>query len=269
MVPKLRDILDALEQIAPLHTAEDWDNPGLQVGYISQEIQKIFISLDPTIDALREASRRKAQLLITHHPLIFKSLSTINQKVYPGEVICEALKKDISIVASHTNLDVVQGGINDMLANLFGLEDIEVLQRLEDSGISNAGLGRIGYLSEPVRLSAMTDRVKGALGAERVKVVGSENIKIRRVAVVGGSGGGMVPLSSQREADLLITGDVRHHEALEAKTLGLAVIDAGHFYSEKAPLWSFANFFQDTLSKRGWEISVEVYKDEKNPMRFE
>ena len=269
MLPRLKDIFDVLEQLAPSLAAEDWDNPGLQVGCFSQVIKKILISLDPTISALREAARRNAQLLLTHHPLVFGSLSHINLEVYPGNVICEALRKQVSIIAVHTNLDVVQGGINDTLAGLFSLEGLEVLQKREDSIIGDVGLGRIGNLLEPVTLSAMTDNVKAVLGLERVKVMGQRGRKIKRIAVVGGAGGGLVSISSRKGADLLITGDVRHHEALEAETLGLALIDGGHFHTEKAALWPFGNCLKNTLANRGWSISVEVYENEKEPMRYE
>ncbi|MDY7035856.1 MAG: Nif3-like dinuclear metal center hexameric protein, partial [Thermodesulfobacteriota bacterium] len=155
MVPKLKDILNILEEIAPAYSAEEWDNPGLQVGYPSQEVNKIFVALDPTLKAVEKALKSNAQLLLTHHPLIFKSLSCINKEIYPGNVISEALKKGISIVAAHTNLDVAQGGINDILANLFSLDNIEALWKRDDFKFDNAGIGRIGDLPEPMKLGDM------------------------------------------------------------------------------------------------------------------
>jgi putative NIF3 family GTP cyclohydrolase 1 type 2 len=118
-VPKLKAVLDILEQIAPSSAADDWDNLGLQVGHLSQDIEKIFISLDPTLKAVRKALKRNAQLLLTHHTLIFKPISSLNREVYPGNVIFEALENGLSIVAAHTSLDVVQNGINDILAEAF------------------------------------------------------------------------------------------------------------------------------------------------------
>jgi len=269
MVPKLKDILNMLEEIAPSYAAEEWDNPGLQVGYPSQEINKIIISLDPTLKAVKKASKSNAQLLFTHHPLIFKFLSCINKEIYPGNVISEALKEGISIVAAHTNLDVAQGGINDMLANLFSLNNIEVLWKRDDLKLDNAGIGRIGDLPEPMKLATMVKTVKAVLDAGRVRVVGLKNIEVRRVAVVGGSGGGMVSMVFKKGADLLITGDVRHHEALEAKTLGLALIDGGHFHTEKAALRLFADHLQGSFKDLRWDVIIEVFSDEKSPMRYE
>ena len=268
MIPKLRDILDLLEEIAPSHLAEDWDNPGLQVGAHAQEVSKVFLSLDPTLQAIKEAAEKRAQLLMTHHPLIFHPISSINWEVFPGSVIFEAFRNGISIVAAHTNLDVTQGGINDMLAHLFHLKDVEVLQALEANTSGEVGLGRIGNISEPMSLSAMIDTVKSALGAEGLRVVGSKNLEIKRVALVGGSGGSMVATASENGADLLITGDVGHHDALEAVSRGLALIDGGHFYTEKEAFALFANRFKRLLQEREWEVGVVSYHDEKNPLHY-
>jgi putative NIF3 family GTP cyclohydrolase 1 type 2 len=115
----------------------------------------------------------------------------------------------------------------------------------------------------------MTRRVKEVLGTERVKVVGQENRKISRVALVGGAGAALVSLASKKGADLLITGDIRHHEALEAESLGLALVDGGHFYTEKAALGPFGDRLKAAFAERNMEVLVEVYKDEKCPARYE
>ena len=269
MTPTLKDILNALEEIAPSYIAEDWDNPGLQTGHLSQEINKIFLALDPTLKAVKEASSRNARLLLTHHPLIFKPLSSINRGIYPSNVIFEAFEKGISIVAAHTNLDMAKGGINDLLADLFGLQDIEVLMKRDDPGLTGIGLGRVGYLPEPVKLSTLIHTVKEILGTLKVMVVGHKNTTINKVAVIGGSGGGMVGIAVKNRADLLITGDVGHHDAMEAEALGLALIDGGHFYTEKAAFLLFAERLKNIFSDLGWEITVEGYKDEVSPMRYE
>ena len=267
MTPKLKDILDLLEEIAPSGLAEEWDNPGLQVGIRSREVGRIFVSLDPTLNAVKEAVKEKAQLLLTHHPLIFHPLSRLDGDLYPGNVIVEALRHGIAIIAAHTNLDVAQGGINDMLAHAFRLKDVEVLQDVEGDPGRDAGLGRIGNIPEPMSLSEMLDAVKSILGAKGLRVVGSKDLKIRRVAIVGGSGGGMVPTASEKGADLLITGDVGHHDALEADSRGLSLIDAGHFYTEKEGLALFAERLKGLVAERGWRVEVVIHRDEKNPLQ--
>lgn len=266
-MPTLKAVLGILEEIAPSHAAEDWDNPGLQMGHLSQEVGKIFISLDPTLKSLRKAVKRNAQVLLTHHPLILDPISSLNRDRYPGDVIFEAIERGISIVAAHTNLDAARGGINDGLADLFGLQEVEVLEKRSD--LAEGGLGRIGDLPEPVRLSEMTKRIKVILGAEKIRVVGRKGRRIERVAVVGGAGGGMVALALKRGAQLLITGEVRHHEALEAEALGLVLIDAGHFQTEKSALKPFVNHLRNRFLEQNMDVIVEVNDTEKSPMRYE
>ena len=201
-MPKLKAVLELLEEIAPSHAAEDWDNPGLQIGDLSQEVGKVFISLDPTLKSLRKAVKRNAQVLLTHHPLIFNPISSLNRDRYPGDVIFEAIERGVSIVAAHTNLDAVRGGINDGLAGLFDLQEIEELEERIDLDVG--GFGRIGDLPEPSGLDEVIERIKVILGVEKVRVVGRRNRRIERVAVVGGSGGGMVALASKKGAQLLV-----------------------------------------------------------------
>ena len=162
MIPRLKNIVDLVERIAPISTAEDWDNPGLQVGNPTQEIRRILIALDPTLEAVKEASARDAQLLLTHHPLIFPALSSLNQAMYPGNVIFEACRGGIAIVAAHTNLDVARGGINDMLASLFQLTGTQVLKKGEEA--AGTGLGRIGDLRESAPVLSFAERIKSMLG---------------------------------------------------------------------------------------------------------
>lgn len=266
MHPSLKDILLFLENIAPAAIAETWDNPGLQIGDPSQEVRKILATLDPTLKALREASNREAQLLLTHHPLIFPSLSCLNRNIYPGDIIFEACGKRTAIVAAHTNLDSAQGGINDMLASLFALRNIQVLQK--NAIHPNTGLGRIGDLPVPEDLFALASRIKKLLGSEAVGVCGGGEKAVRRVAVVGGSGGGLLSLAASMGADVLVTGDVSHHDALRAATLGMGLIDAGHFHTEKKAFALFAGRFKELLGREGWNVQVETLEDEMNPQQW-
>ena len=266
MIPKLRNVLDLLEEIAPMRLAEPWDNPGLQVGSYSQEIKKISLALDATPESLQSARKRNAQLLLTHHPLIFKPISRLDISTFPGNVILEAAKKGISIVAAHTNLDVAREGMNYILADLLSLQRVEVLQEI--SGVEGVGLGRIGDLPQPNTLAAVLKDLKGILGVEKLRVVGKEDLKVGRIAVVGGSGGSLVSHAFQKGADLLITGDVRYHHAMEAESLGIALIDGGHFHTEKAAFRIFAKRLKGMIRARGWNVIVEVNDDERDPVSY-
>lgn len=265
MFPLVKEFLELLEQIAPTRLAEPWDNPGLQVGSYNQEIQKIFLALDPTLKSVRLAKNCGAQLLLTHHPLIFRPLSKLEVDRYPDNVVFEAASSGISVVAAHTNLDVAKGGINDILAEMLGLQRVSVLK--EVNGEAGMGLGRLGELTQPAPLPSVVSDIKEILGTEKLKIVGHRTALIRRLAVVGGSGGNLVALASQEGADLLLTGDVSHHNALEAKHLGIALVDGGHFYTERLPFRLFAKPLKDALTSKGWNLTVEVDDDEINPMQ--
>ena len=266
MKPTLQEILMLIDEIAPFSMAEEWDNSGLQVGDPQQEIGKILVALDPTVKTLQIASEIGAQLLLTHHPLIFKPLSNITQDTYPGDVLFESIQKGVSIVAAHTNLDAARMGINHMLSDLLGLLNAEPLEERGDPGNRATGFGRIGNLKKPTDLAVLTENVKNLLGNLNPKVLGQKDQEILRVAVMGGAGGSYISLAKKKGADVLITGDVRHHEALEAQALNLALIDAGHFHTEKAALRRFTDFFRIKIEGMERGLVVEFYNDEKNPM---
>ena len=258
MGSKLKHILDVLEGIAPVRLAETWDNPGLQVGGREDPVNRILIALDPTLEAVREASRRKAQLLITHHPLIFKPISSVEPTRYPGDVLHEAIR----------SLDAARGGVNDLLAGLLGLHDLSVLQVTEGSA-GNEGIGRIGALRDPLPLALFAREVKRALEAPLVGLVGPAERNIHRSAVVGGSGGGLIEAAARGGADVLVTGDIGHHDALSAITHGITLIDAGHFFTEKAAMSGFRDAMESRLREAGHEaVAVERYHEEASPMRY-
>jgi dinuclear metal center YbgI/SA1388 family protein len=264
VLPKLRDILAQLEIMAPTGLAETWDNPGLQVGSYTQEVRKILVALDPTLNALASALEKEAQVLLTHHPLIFGPLTMVDVGAYPGNVIREALGRGISVVAAHTNLDYSKGGLNDILGDLLGLKNVEVLD--EPENMDGAGVGRIGDLPEPADLARVAEQIKRLLGTERLRMAGLRSAVIRRVAVVGGSGGNLVSLAKKRGADLLLTGDVSHHHALEAESHGIALMDGGHFHTERTAIKIMAARLEALVAASGWEVSVEMYEDETNPL---
>lgn len=264
MNPTVHDLLKLLDELAPFERAEQWDNPGLQVGDPSQGIAKICVALDPSLESLRDCARKGGQALLTHHPLIFKPLTTLDVRRYPANVLLEAAREGISVIAIHTNLDVARMGINHMLAEQLDLQDIAVLKKMGEKG--EWGLGRIGSLPVPIPLSSVLQRLKGILGAERLRLTGDLHKVIRRVAVVGGSGGDLIKDASDRGADLLLTGDVGHHDALEARTLGMAVVDGGHFLTERLGLKKFTAFFQDMLKERRWDVDVFFIEDESDPL---
>jgi len=256
-----------LETIAPLSISEQWDNPGLQVGSYAQKIGKIMLSLDPTIEAVREACRRNAQVLLVHHPLLFKPLSCLNLDAYPGNVIQESLHGKVSIIAIHTNLDGAADGINQILAELLRLQDVEPLQEI--ARYPEGGMGRLGRLPERTSIGLLAKKLKVLLSAEKVRIIGAADSPVSRVAVLGGAGGSMISRAVQMGADVLVTGDVTYHQALEAKTLGLALIDAGHFCTERTAFHHFAKRLTQLFQEKRFAVEVEMYQGERDPFSYE
>jgi GTP cyclohydrolase I len=264
VIPTLQDVLAFLDQVAPRELAESWDNPGLQVGDLSQPIQAVCVALDPTLDSVRASLGQNSQLLLTHHPLIFTPLLSFDLNAFPANVISEAARAGLSIVTAHTNLDQAERGINDMLAESLKLRQVEVLKEVD--GKIGCGLGRIGEWPSPVPMTVMIERIKKILGTGRLRTTGDPERTIRRVAVVGGSGGSLVREAFQKGADLLLTGDIGHHHALEAKTLGLALIDGGHFLTERLALKGFTGLLQSGFKAQGWNVRVSFLAEETDPM---
>jgi dinuclear metal center YbgI/SA1388 family protein len=267
MNPDVDQVMACLEEMAPTRLAEEWDNPGVQVKAHSGPVRRILLALDPTLEAVRQAAREKAEILLTHHPLIFRPLSSIVDNTFPGDAVQEAVKSSVTVISAHTNLDSARGGINDILAALFGLTGVEVLEPSRD-GMEGCGLGRVGDLPRALPLSALVKEAKRIFGAETLRVCGPEDLLVERLAVVGGSGGSLGARALRQGAQALLTGDVGHHDALACSGMGLAVIDAGHFHTEFTALQGFKEALTSRFKSLGWEVRVEIHEGEASPMRW-
>lgn len=227
MVSKVKHIMDFMEEIAPKTLAESWDNVGLMIGDKNQDVKKILVALDGTSQVIDEALEIGADMIITHHPFIlFQKMKSINKDNVFGEKIYSLIQNNISIFSAHTNLDSVDEGINDVLANLFNLENTEKLDE-------ESGLGRIGDLKSPIKLEDFAHKIEETLKTNNLlRLVGNKEKDIKRVAVCGGSGASFISLAKSKGADLYITGDVKFHEAQDAQDLNLALADVTHYSGE-------------------------------------
>jgi GTP cyclohydrolase I len=257
--PTVKEVLEFLQKAAPACLAESWDNPGLQVGFPDRPLHTLLSALDPSVSVVEQAASKGAGLIVTHHPLFFKSVSSLVLDRFPGDVVEAAVCRNISLVSLHTNLDSARDGISDALAEMIGLRDVEVLEESrKDEGV---GLGRIGNLMDTETAEGVFTRIKTSLGLRHIRVAGGSSAPIRRIAVVGGSGGGMVTEAADAGADLLVTGDVTHHQALDAVHRGLIVVDAGHFATERAAFSRVMQKMAASMKALGW--AVEVYTAEE------
>jgi len=262
MAAKISDILKVLESIAPLNLAEEWDNPGLQVGTKDGKAEQILFALDPTPKALSFAIQKKMPLILTHHPLIFRPLRSLSPFTYPGNLLYEAIKNEITIYAAHTNLDSCTKGLNEIMGKMLGLKDMLPLESSKADAL--CGIGRIGNIG-PISFEELLDQVKSVFSPNEVRFMAPAKPNIQRVAVVTGSGGSFVEKAFEAGCDLLITGDLGHHHYLTARALGMGLLDISHHLSEELPFREFALFFEKYLKENGLHVEIDYLKESTPP----
>ncbi|MGL5086373.1 MAG: Nif3-like dinuclear metal center hexameric protein [Clostridium sp.] len=228
---KLEKIIKYMEKIAPINLKEDFDNVGLMVGDKSENIKKVLLALDCTLEVIDEAIEAGADLIITHHPLLFSKPKSITSDTLQGRKILKLIKNNINLYSSHTNLDAAPGGLNETIVEILGFKTSEILEKTKVENYENAGIGRIIKLDEEIQLSALVNRVKENLNINTLRVVeGSTTVK--NIAVINGSGQSFLSVAVRSGADCIITGDTTYHFALDYKEMGITIIDTGHFSSE-------------------------------------
>ncbi len=366
---RLADLTGLLNGLYPPQLAEDWDNVGLQVGDPAAEIERILVCLDAEEVALREAEKFNAQLIISHHPLIFKGLKRLSPTDETGRVLFRAIQQHIAIFSVHTNLDRAADGLNDWLAERIGLVNCQPLEKPQAAGhyklvvfvprghegelmeamfaagagqvggydhcsfrsegtgsfrgsentdpfigqpgryeetdefrletivpaarlakvlarmlkvhpyeevaydlipLANTrndiGLGRIGRLPEATGLQQFAEQVQQRLGLTSLRLVGAPGVQISKVAVCGGSGASMISEALRQGADCLVTGDVKYHDAQRARAEGLALIDAGHFGTERIMVTELSQRLRKALAERQLPIEVIEMTAEQDPL---
>lgn len=364
-----RDIVQVLERLAHPKHAEKWDKIGLQIGALDSLVKKVMVTLDLTLPVVEEAVKEKVDLVIVHHTPIFNPLENIRWDNPQGVIIKYLIQHNINLYCAHTNLDSTLGGINDLLATMLGLEEIQVLspgweenfikivvfvpkgyedqvrtamgskgaghignysnctfqlfgtgtfrplegtnpfigekgqlEKVEEFRLETivpeeklpvviksmldahpyeevaydlyplvnkgaySGLGRIGKLVASLTLAELIEKVKTALNIADLRFVGNLDTKVNRVAVCGGSGAGLIKKATNKGAQVLITGDIKYHEAQDAESMGLALIDAGHFPTEHPAVKMVANFLRQSFSSTNLEIIESQINT--NPIKF-
>ncbi len=359
MQAKVKDITNILEANYPLHLAEDWDNCGLQIGDPRQEVHTIGVALDASPDIIEQSRKARVDLLITHHPLIFSPLKSIDFSRLPGNLIKTMVESNIAIYSAHTNLDSAERGINQYLAEKFKLKEIsplagagqipliklvvfapashyeKVRQAIFTAGAGHTGQydscsfavrgtgtfrplegarpylgsvnrleevdevrlesvfyeselkqvlaamldahpyeevaydlyqlanrgglfspGRVGSLEKPVKLKHLAKQVKLYLSIDNLRLVGDPYSLVSRVAVISGSGASFINQLLKQEIDVLITGDLKYHEACMARDNGLSIIDAGHQGTEQVMVDLVADLLRDETGQRGFSCRI-------------
>jgi len=244
-------IIEKIENFAPPKLASAWDNSGWQVYLGNNSTNKILLALTCTLDTVEQAIKNNCNLIISHHPLIFEKLNKISTRNTALLPVITAIQNNIQVYSAHTNLDSAQGGIADKLAELLDLNNVAYLEQI----FEESQLGRIGELKEEINLDIFIKNLKETLKINKIKLINPSNkTKVKKIAVIPGSGAGFIP--QIKDIDVLITGDVKYHNALEAQDF--IVIDAGHFETERIILPVIKELLK--------EFSVEILlAEEKSP----
>lgn len=228
---KLWRIIEKLDADFPRGLACEWDNCGLLVGDAEAEIETVLVNLDVTDACVERAAAEHAQLILTHHPLIFRPLSRICEQDFIARRVRKMIKNDINYFAMHTNFDIAKMG--ELNAEDLELKNTELLwtEGTDENG-TPCGFGRIGKVDGEPTLSEFAGRVKKAMRLPCVRIYGDPSRRIRTGAVSSGAGKGAVADALRKGADVLVTGDLDYHTAIDAAAQGLTLIDAGHYGTE-------------------------------------
>ena len=239
-------ILALLNEMAPGELAESYDNVGLLAGHPDRPVERILVALDLTMGAVAEAKEMGAQLIVTHHPILFRGRKNLREDDAEGAAVCAMIRAGIGLIAAHTNFDNAERGVNDALSEALSL-----------SGISHLPQGmRIGMLESAYTPDALGRMIEERLGG-RVRIYAERpDAMIERVAVCGGAGGDFFDLALQNGAQAFVTGEVKHHDALAAVAAGLCLIEAGHDETEHIAIKLLADGLQEKINEVQYNVTV-------------
>ena len=239
-----REIVAIIEKRFPQSYALEWDNVGLQAGRADKEVKKILLALDADDVAVEKAVAEEASMLITHHPMIFKPLRKITDEDFIGRRLLTLIQHDISYYVMHTNYDVL--GMADLAGEFLHMSAASVLEitKAEDSV---EGIGRVADLKKPMTLAECAGWIKSTFGLPNAKVFGPGEMEVHRIAISPGSGKSIIQAALDKKADVLVTGDIDHHEGIDANAQGLMIIDAGHYGIEHIFMEDMKKFCEEKL----------------------
>jgi dinuclear metal center YbgI/SA1388 family protein len=271
--PTLGMILLAVEELWPESLAEEWDEVGLVAGHPSAPVSRILFAVDPTLEVIEEAVEWGAGLLITHHPLLLKGVTSVAATTAKGRAVHRLIESGTGLLTVHTNGDSAVGGVSDVLADALGLHNVAPLTQAA-AGLPEEGIGRVGDLEEVLTLGDFAARVFGILPAVAggVRVSGDRDGLVRRVAVCGGAGDSLFGEVRASNADVYLTADLRHHPASEAREAAVNdrpyLIDVSHFASEWLWLPAAAEALGNVLTDQGHDVQIRVSTTNSDPWDF-
>ncbi len=255
------ELIARLEELAPPRYAEEWDNVGLLAGRQDKEIKRVMAAVDATGDVIEQAHRARADFLLTHHPLLFHAQKRVCDDDFIGKRILRLIQGDICYYAMHTNFDVM--GMADAAADELGLKNRGVLKVTCEDETSTEGIGRYGKLPAVMTLAECAEYVKTTFALPQTAVYGDMEQRVETMAVLPGSGGDEISDALRVGADVYLTGDISHHDGIDAVEQGLSVIDAGHYGLEKL----FVTYMRDYFFRELPEL-VFLQAEQEAPFRM-
>ncbi|MBI3501959.1 MAG: Nif3-like dinuclear metal center hexameric protein [Bacteroidetes bacterium] len=280
---KIKTITQCLESIAPLSLQEEYDNSGLLIGNEENEISGVLIALDCTEEVLDEAVKKNCNLIIAHHPIIFKGLKKITGRNYVERVVEKAIKNNISIYAIHTNLDNVSVGVNKKICDKLGLTNCKILLptfplnkggalRIAEAG--DVGSGMIGTLKNPSTEISFLNKIKRVMKAKSLRHTSLPGKKVSKVAVCGGSGSFLLDEAIKQKVDVFVTADFKYHQFFDAENK-IVIADIGHYESEQFTkellrdmLIEKFSIFATRFKKGEKKISLFISAINTNPINY-
>ena len=239
-----KEVIQVIEASYPRDAALDFDNVGLLAGRLDKEVNHVYLALDATDAVISRAIDSGADMLITHHPLIFSPMKSVTDGDFIGRRVVRLIQNDISYYAMHTNYDVL--GMAELAEKILGIHNAEVLVVTSVTEVREEGIGRVGDLEKPMTLEECCVYVKHKLNLGTLKVFGDMQQTVKRIAVSPGSGKSAIRPAIEKGADVLVTGDIGHHDGIDAVEQGLSIIDAGHYGTE----YIFIEDMKDFLNSR-------------------
>lgn len=256
------DIVRFLQEQAPLELAEEWDNVGLLVGDPERPVSGVMTCLTLTPDVAEEAIERGAQLVVTHHPILFRPVQQITTATPEGRMLIRLIEAGIAVYSAHTAYDSARAGINQQLAELFELNQIAPLRPADTTQLP--GAGRFGVLPTPLTLEALLQRTRERLPVDHLQFVGDPTSNLERLAIACGSAAEFLPDAARHGCQALLTGEARFHACLQARESGVALILVGHYASERPAMKRLA----ECLAKQFERVTVWASRREADPIRW-
>lgn len=257
----VKDIAAYIEKVAPISLACEWDNVGLIIGDYNRVVKKIVVCLDLTREVLDFAIEKKANIILTHHPFIFKGVKKINMGESYGKIVEDIIKNDISVYAAHTNFDFTHNGLNDVLAKTI---DLHYPNSLYMGKCRDRIVGKIGELVEDCTFKDLVNKVRGKLNVDGVRAIGDLEKRVKKVVVFSGAFDESMLEHLKSRVHVIVTGDIKHHVALDIIQKRLCAIDAGHFGTE----YIFVDHVKKLLEQSFKDIEVLKLESERDLFRY-